>query len=123
MIRPLIGQQLNKMWVRFSLMIIAIIFVVTVLPAGSLLFADPIELTYEEMADLRLLNDEYNLGLTGRQIRHIAEQAVDYYQYTYLYDFQFLAVTMLIVGIIGGILLGRGMSCLLYTSPSPRDPE
>ncbi|MEM7116644.1 MAG: ATP-binding protein [Chloroflexota bacterium] len=105
-----VGQQLNKLWVRFSLMIIAIIFVVTVLPAGSLLFTDPIELTYEEMADLRSLNETYELGLTGRQIRYIADQAVDYYQYTYLFDFQFLAVTTLIIGIVAGILLGRGMS-------------
>lgn len=106
----MIGQQFNKLWVRFSLMIIAIIFVVAVVPAGSLLFLDPLELTYEEMADLRSLSDEYDLGLSGRQIRHIADQSVDYYQDTYLFDFQFLTLTTLIVGVIAGLLLGRGMS-------------
>lgn len=106
----MIGQQLNRLWVRFSLMIIAVIFIVTVLPAASLLLLDPLDLIYEEMADLRLLNETHDLGLSGRQIRYIADDAVAYYQSVYLFDFQFLALTTLIVGAVAGILLGRGMS-------------
>ncbi len=106
----MIQKQLNRLWVRFSLAIAAIIFVANVIPAASLLLSQPRE-TYNEMVDYVVYIDEQSsLGLTANQVDAIARELALDVRSEFRFDAQFLTVTTLIVGLFAGVLLGRGLS-------------
>ena len=59
---------INRLWIRFSLAIIAIITVVTILPSASLLLITPQDLTGETKGFIQVIDAESNLALTNTQI-------------------------------------------------------
>ncbi len=106
----MIKRTLNRLWVRLSLSIIAIVFAVTVLPVASLLLTEPQDIVIWEKEYVEWLNEESSLGLSSLQIDSLAEDLAYYVQEEYVSDVQFLLLTTLIVGVVAGVLLGRGLS-------------
>lgn len=101
---------LNRLWVHFSLSITAIILVITVLPAASLLLVEPQDIISEQKAYIEGLNNEAQLQLSTAQIDYLAQELASALQQVYLNDVQFLTLTTLIVAMVAGGLLGRGLS-------------
>lgn len=111
MIRPgEISSTLNRLWVRFALGITGLVFVVTVLPAASLLLTDTHEVIEDWHEYIESLDGEAALGLNPSQINYLAEVLADVTQQTYAADVQYLTLTTIIVGLLAGALLGRGLS-------------
>ena len=106
----MIMRLLNRLWVRFSLSITAIIVVVTILPAASLLLVEPQDIVNEQKAYIEGLNNEAQLQLSTAQIDYLAQELASALQQVYLDDVQFLTMTTLIVAVVAGGLLGRGLS-------------
>jgi len=106
----MIKHTFNRLWVRISLAIIAIVFVITVLPVASLLLVDEPTIAGEQHAYIEWLNTEESLGLSALQISSLAEGLTQLVQQSLVDDVQFLGITTLLVGIVGGVLLGRGLS-------------
>jgi len=106
----MIRRTFNRLWVRISVSIIAIVFVITVLPVASLLLVDEPTIAGEQYAYIEWLNTEESLGLSALQISSLAEGLTQLVQQSLVDDVQFLGITTLLVGIVGGILLGRGLS-------------
>ncbi len=100
----------NRLWVRFSLAIIGIIFIVTVLPAASLLLVTSQEIVSAQKEQIETLNEEAALGLSAAQINVLAQDRAYAARQTTISDIQFLTLTTLIVGVLAGVLLGRGLS-------------
>ncbi|KAA3659481.1 MAG: HAMP domain-containing protein [Chloroflexi bacterium] len=106
----MIRKTLNRLWVRFSLAITGIIFVVTVIPTASLLLSDPRDIMQDSKTYIEAADAQNNLGLTPEQINGIAEIMVTLTQEQYFIDVQFVIWTTLIIGVLAGPLLGRGLS-------------
>lgn len=106
----MIKQLFNRLWVRFSLAIIAVIFIVTVLPTASLLLIPPQDLINESTNYVKTIDNEEMLNLTTRQINVLAENLALEIQQDNFNDVTFLLLTTLIVGVLAGVLLGRGLS-------------
>ncbi len=106
----MIKRLFNRLWVRFSLSIIGIIFAVTVLPTASLLLVDVQDVISQSILFIEATNKEAALGLSPRQISTLAETLAVEIQKETFSDLQFLTITTLIVGAAAGALLGRGLS-------------
>lgn len=103
-------RLLNRLWVRFSLAIIGIVFAITVLPAASLLLVEPEDWLAESTSFIESINAEAALALSAGQINVLAENLAAVIEQAVYDDTQFLLVTTLIVGVVAGALLGRGLS-------------
>lgn len=101
---------LNRLWVRFSLSITTIILVITILPAASLLLLEPQDIVGEHTMYIKGLNNEVQLQLSTAQVDYLAQDLAYVAQQVYLNDVQFLTLTTLIVAVVAGGLLGRGLS-------------
>ena len=106
----MIKRLSNRLWVRFSLAIIGIIFIVTVLPTASLLLVDTQDVISSTQSFIAAIDNDAALGLTSRQINILAETLALEIQQDYFHDLQFLTITTLIVGIVAGAILGRSLS-------------
>ena len=104
------SQQLNRLWVRFSLAIIGIIFIITVLPAASLLLYTPQDLADYYIDLIADVDTAAAINLSDKQIETVANALSSDSQDEYFFDVQFLSITTLIVGVLAGLLLGRGLS-------------
>jgi two-component system OmpR family sensor kinase/two-component system sensor histidine kinase BaeS len=106
----MIKRRLNRLWIRFSLSITILILAITVLPAASLLLVTPQEIIDEQSTYLEALNKAANLRLSAVQIERLSAALAENRREIYLNDVQFLTLTTLVVGMVAGILLGRGLS-------------
>ncbi len=102
--------MINRLWVRFSLAIIGIVFVVTVLPTASLLFVTDPEVVRQSRDYIEAVDLESDLNLSTRQINILTDTLAYETQVEYFNDIQFLLITTIIVGVLAGGLLGRGLS-------------
>ena len=106
----MIKRLLNRLWIRFSLAIIGIIFAITVLPAASLLLIDPQDWLSGSRSYIESINNEATLALSPSQINVLAENLASVIEEEIYGDTRFLLFTTLIVGLLAGALLGRGLS-------------
>ena len=100
----------NRLWVRFSLSIIAFVFLFIALPAASLLLLSQQEILSGSREYIMGIDAEGALGLSETQIDYLGETLASEIQQEYYGDFQYLALTTLLVGVLAGALLGRGLS-------------
>ncbi len=103
-------RPFNHLWVRFSLAIISIVLAITVLPLASLLLINEQNIIVETKTYVEMLNTEGNLGLEVDQITYLTETFAIEVQEEYINDIQYLIITTLIVGVLAGVILGRGLS-------------
>lgn len=103
-------RPFHRLWVRFSLAIIGIILVVTVLPTASLLLVSEQEVNRQTKAYITALDAEGNLGLSDNQINRLSETLAYETQVDSFNDTLFLLLTTVIVGVLAGGLLGRWLS-------------
>ena len=106
----MIKRTLNRLWVRVSLAITAMILVITVLPAASLLLLTPQEIFSQQKTYIERINNEADLRLSAAQVDYLSQTLAEDIQELYINDVQFLTLTTLVVGVLAGILLGRGLS-------------
>jgi len=106
----MIKQMFNRLWARFGLAIISIVFAVTVLPTASLLFVTEQEVARQSKEYIEAIDMASDLGLSTRQINLLANTLAYETQVEYFKDIQFLLLTTIIVGILAGGLLGWRLS-------------
>ncbi|MDJ0754375.1 MAG: ATP-binding protein [Ardenticatenaceae bacterium] len=106
----MIKRTFNRLWVRFGLSIVVTLFVVSVLPASLVFLIDPQEIFLEVRDEMLAIDQQYELNLSPQQIDELTQTLSSETQKEFLNDFQYLTITTLIVGTIGGLILGRGLT-------------
>ncbi|MEM7335954.1 MAG: ATP-binding protein [Chloroflexota bacterium] len=106
----MIPKPFNRLWVRFSVAIASIIFIANVIPASSLLLPRPRD-TFNEMVEyVEYIDHDADLALTSDQINGIAQELAIDVRSELRFDAQFLTITTLLVALVAGVFLGRGLS-------------
>ena len=101
---------MNRLWFRFSVSIVLVVFVILVMPTASLLLIERQDIYKLSQDAIYEVDYEAELELTSYQVNTLAYVWAEDTRQTFVDDFQYLLITTLVVGVIAGGILGRRLS-------------